>query len=188
MYSKKQSKLFIKLAIMSDYDNESETHNTYEHEYVYDSEYDTETLVSKSTKNSLVKKNKNFNVNNTLSLPNVYTITKIIDGKRTKIKLCETKEKVNARIINAVTGIPYFNEDERDGKYLVGSRYEDDLFKVKMTTDLGGSKSGLFFYESPDQYERHQFCTVSENIKTKWLEKNQRFRIQELKAKHSKKR
>ena len=168
----------------NEYDNDAQSHNTYDYEYEYDSEYDTETAVSKSTRNSKTKKKKNFNVNNTLSLPNVYTITKIINGKKTKIKLCETKQKVNARIINAVTGIPYYNEDERDRKYVVGSRQEDDLFKVKMLTGLGGSHTGLFFYESPDQYERHQCVTLNDEIKIKWLEKNQQYRLQLLKDKH----
>ena len=165
----------------SDNDNSTEGENPYEYEY--DSEYDTETVASRSTNRSNVKKKKNAYAPHTVSFPNVYTITKTINGKKAKIKLYETKERVNARIINAVTGIPYYNEDEDKYKYVVGSRQEDDLFKVKMLAGLGPNRA-VFFYESPDQYERHQCCTVSEAVKKKWLEKNQAYRLQMLKDKH----
>lgn len=166
----------------NDNDNESQVQKSYDYEYEYDSEYDTETVASRSTKSTRTKKKKNYNVPYAVTMPNVFTVTKMINGKKTKIKLYETKQNVNARIINAVTGIPYYNEDERDCKYVVGSRQEDDLFKVKMLTGLG-SHTGLFFYESPDQYERHQCCTVSDEIKQKWLEKNQAYRLQNYKGK-----
>ena len=164
----------------NNYDDSSEAQKSHDYEYDYDSEYDTETIVSRSTKSTHTKKKKNYNVPYTVCIPNVYTITKMINGKNTKIKLYETKEKVNSRIINAVTGIPYYNEDERDCKYVVGSRQEDDLFKVKMLTGLG-SHTGVFFYESPDQYDRHQCCTVSDEIKQRWLKKNQAYRLENYK-------
>ena len=164
----------------SDNDNDSQAQKSHDYEYDYDSEYDTETIGTRSTKSTRTKKKKNYNVPYTVSMPNVFTITRTINGKKTKIKLYETKQKVNARIINAVTGIPYYNEDERDCKYVVGSRQEDDLFKVKMLTGLG-PYTGLFFYESPDQYERHQCFTVSDEIKQKWLQKNQAYRLENYK-------
>lgn len=143
--------------------------------YDYDSEYDSETIVSHSTQNSRTKKKRYNDESHLVSMPNVYTITKVINGKNTKIKLFETKEKVNARIINAVTGIPYFDDENKRYRYVVGSKQEDDLFKVKMLAGLG-KNTALLFYESPDQYERHQHCTLDDKIKQKWQEKNRAYR------------
>lgn len=161
---------------LHDQDTMSEGDNQFGYQYDYDSEHDHDTVFSRSSRSTTRK--KNYNAPHTVSFPNVYTVTKFVNGKRTKIKLYETKERVNARIINAVTGIPYFDErEEPNRKYVVGSRQEDDLFKVKMLAGLG-NHTALLFYESPDQYERHQMETLDEDIKKKWLEKNQAYRVQ----------
>lgn len=157
----------------SEYDDTSVVYDCedFDHQYEYDSDYDTVTTVS--TVNSKKRKKKETKVP---ELPGVYTITKVIDGIKTKIRVHETKERVNARMVNAITGYPYYDDGNKRYKYLVGSKQEDDLFKVKMLAGLPDGKTALLFYESPDQYERHMHCTLNDKIKQKWLEKNQSYR------------
>ena len=69
------------------------------------------------------------------------------------------------KIRNAVTGAKT--------PYLVGSLNEDLFFKVM---DASGNKgrrdSLLLFYDSPEQYENHNFIILDQNIKESWLNKN----------------
>jgi hypothetical protein len=66
-------------------------------------------------------------------------------------------------IRNAVSGLIY---DIR-----VGSLHEDMLFKVTKTT--GKRKEPLvLFYDSPEEYEKHYFTNVSDDIKKKWTERS----------------
>jgi hypothetical protein len=68
-------------------------------------------------------------------------------------------------IRNAVTGQRY--------QYLVGSEYEDLFFKVSDSTGRSGNRSSIqLFYDSPEQYENHQFTIVNQAIKEKWYQKN----------------
>ena len=98
-------------------------------------------------------------------------------GRRKKIKLCyfTTSFVPNSKIVNAITGFSYRDEDPKI-KYLVGSIQEDLLFKVSISN--GENKQGpvLLFYDSPEQYERHQKMTLPQSLKEKWQEKN-RLRI-----------
>lgn len=69
------------------------------------------------------------------------------------------------RIKNAVTG--------SKTPYLVGSSNEDLFFKVVDATGNGGRKDSLIlFYDSPEQYENHQFITLDQCVKESWLNKN----------------
>jgi hypothetical protein len=74
-----------------------------------------------------------------------------------------------SRIRNAVTGLRT--------PYLVGSKDEDLFFKV---TDAKGYKnkneSLTLFYDSPEQFENHQFTLLSQPTKEQWLQKNVLFR------------
>ncbi len=66
-------------------------------------------------------------------------------------------------IRNAVSGLIY---DIR-----LGSIHEDALFKVCKTT--GKRKDPLvLFYDSPEEYEKHYFTNVSDDIKKKWIERS----------------
>ena len=68
-------------------------------------------------------------------------------------------------IRNAVTGVRY--------NFEVGCIYEDLLFKVSDCTGRNGRRNPLIlFYDSPEQYENHQFTVVSPKIKQKWYEKS----------------
>ena len=109
--------------------------------------------------------------------PGVYTLKKIINGKQQKIRLFPTRNSPGARMINAITGYPYYDDDNQQFPYRVGTKQEDDLFKVRMLDGSCGS-GDLLFYESPDQFERHQHCSLLDNVKKQWLEKNQQYRTQ----------
>ena len=156
------------------YDDDEFSSNNKPHEHEYDSEYDSLSVASRGTASTAGKQYKEPKENQFV-LPNVYTMVKHVNNRRLKIKLYETKQNVNARIINAVTGIPYYNDGDTKYKYTVGSRQEQDLFKVKMCAGIGQNR-GVFFYDSPEQYERHQFTKVSETVKKTWVDKNHAYR------------
>lgn len=67
-------------------------------------------------------------------------------------------------IRNAVTGVV------EKGDY-VGSWKEDYYFKVNVATGGAGQRCNILFYDSPEQYEKHMMCEVSQQIKEKWREK-----------------
>ena len=92
----------------------------------------------------------------------------------------ETKPVNDFRIRNAVTGL-WYRDDHPKCKYLVGSVQEDIFFKVHFSTgeaELSSSARNnrktttLLFYDSPEQFERHQRMTVAQSVKEKWQEKN----------------
>jgi len=68
-------------------------------------------------------------------------------------------------IRNAETGEYY--------KYKVGTMDEDLFFKTMISTGPGNL---TLFYDSPSQYERHQYVTLDDVIKTRWENKRQ-FRL-----------
>lgn len=69
-----------------------------------------------------------------------------------------------SQIRNAVTGLPT--------NYLVGSKEEDLFYKVSICTGVDKENGPIhLFYDSPAQYENHQFTTVSEDVKEWWSER-----------------
>jgi len=79
----------------------------------------------------------------------------IVGGRKKNVKLYRSVNKIR----NAVTGILY--EDS------VGSFNENLYFKVSVPT-----VSGLFFFDSPEDFERHMFSEVNDRTKTRWREIN----------------
>ena len=73
--------------------------------------------------------------------------------------------QIGSRIRNAVTGQSYL--------YLVGSKDEDHMFKVIDAVGRNGRKEPLFlFYDTPEQYENHQFIKLGQEVKEAWYKKN----------------
>jgi hypothetical protein len=70
-----------------------------------------------------------------------------------------------SQIRNAETGEYY--------KYKVGTMDEDLFFKTMLSS---GQCNLTLFYDSPAQYERHQYVTLDDLIKTRWENKRQ-FRL-----------
>ena len=67
-------------------------------------------------------------------------------------------------IRNAVTG--------SITNYVVGSKDQDLFYKVAMCTGLDRDHRPVhLFYDSPTQYENHQFTYVSDEVKESWSER-----------------
>jgi hypothetical protein len=85
------------------------------------------------------------------------------DGKYYKKPVieCYGSGQIGSLIRNAVTGQYY--------PYRVGNTEEDTFFKVIDAVGRDGRKEPLIlYYDSPEQYENHQFVTVSQVIKESW--------------------
>jgi hypothetical protein len=91
----------------------------------------------------------------------------------------KTTNTQGAKIRNALTGI---YED-----YRVGKSTEDLFFKVASTiTKDPKSESHLLFYDSPEQFEKHFHCELSDEIKRKWVDKSNLARSKEIKEANEK--
>ena len=64
-------------------------------------------------------------------------------------------------IRNAVSGSRYSG-------YTVGSNYEYYLFKVQFCTGETGQNPNTLFYDSPEQYEKHMYSEVDDEVKNFW--------------------
>ena len=73
-----------------------------------------------------------------------------------KVK-CYKSGDIGSTIVDAVTGAPFY-------EHKVGSKYEYLYFKVKRDFDT-------FFYHSPEEYEKHQYTDLTDEIKKNWREK-----------------
>ena len=68
-------------------------------------------------------------------------------------------------IRNAVTGEKYYG-------HRVGSRHEDLYFKTRICTgEFGSDNPVTLFYDSVEQYERHQHCVADNACRTKFAAK-----------------
>jgi hypothetical protein len=93
-------------------------------------------------------------------------------GRRKKIQCgyFTTSFNPNSKIVNAITGLRYRDEDPKC-KYLVGSLEENLLFKVCISNGETGQDPVLLFYDSPEQFEKHQYTALKQIIKEEWLNK-----------------
>ena len=67
-------------------------------------------------------------------------------------------------IRNAVDGRSYTGS-------IVGTREEDLFFSVIIATGETGQEPATLFYDSPEQYEKHQFQELSQISKEEWYKK-----------------
>jgi hypothetical protein len=93
-----------------------------------------------------------------------HKVKRRIGNKLVEIEIYSTSPTPGRMIRDAVTG-------QKLGEYRVGSLNEHLFFKVKLATGETGADSGLFFFDTPEQYERHMKCEVAQNIKEKWTKK-----------------
>lgn len=71
---------------------------------------------------------------------------------------------IGTQIRNAVTGLPT--------NYLVGSKDENLFYKVSICTGIDKHNGPVhLYYDSPSQYENHQFTYVSDDVKEWWSER-----------------
>jgi len=94
-----------------------------------------------------------------------YSWKKNVEGSRKPIKIeAYSSGDTGSRIRDAITGDRY--------TYLVGSKYEDMFFKVRVNSENFGLRDApTLFYASPEQYETHTKTLVASSIKEKWLAK-----------------
>lgn len=82
----------------------------------------------------------------------------------------------NSLIKNAVSGI-YQGTGSRNFKS--GTTDEDLFFTVILATgELGQDNSTALFFDNPEQYERHFFTKVPQQIKERWTHKRNKACIQ----------
>ena len=85
-------------------------------------------------------------------------------GEHIKIEMFDSGTVSGNRIRNAITGV---REEER-----IGSASEDLYFKVCLSGAAKRDAPVILFYETPEQYERHHNCKVSDIMREKWQEKS----------------
>jgi hypothetical protein len=85
------------------------------------------------------------------------------DGKWHNVEVFSSGSQ-GSTIRNAISG-SYYHGDR------VGSKNEDFYYKVGISTGDVGRDSITLFYDSPEQYERHMYTTVSSEHKQMWSEK-----------------
>ena len=97
--------------------------------------------------------------------PRCFTITrKNAEGRRKKVVIFASGWQ-GSTIRNAVSG-EKMNGDE------VGSMNEDFYFKTSISSAENGGRDPLnLFYDSPEQYERHQFVELDAGSKAVWHDK-----------------
>ena len=89
-----------------------------------------------------------------------------IKRNRVNVELYAGSTCPGSKIRDAVTGA-------KINHYKVGTKDEYLFFKVGIVTGEKGLRgNSLFFFDSPDQYEKHTKCLVDNSIKNKWAERN----------------
>uniref|UniRef100_A0A6C0B7F8 Uncharacterized protein n=1 Tax=viral metagenome TaxID=1070528 RepID=A0A6C0B7F8_9ZZZZ len=71
-----------------------------------------------------------------------------------------------SRIRGAITGTKF-------DQYKVGTKDEYMFFKVSVATGAKGLRGNtIFYFDNPEQYERHMKCTLDTVTKGRWAERN----------------
>jgi len=131
----------------------------------YDNEYDNGMMTNTIDLEKLKIEDRGYTyVYRLLENENTNSKKKYKKNKNKKIELYSTGD-FGSNIRDAVSG-QYYPEK-------VGSTGEDLFFKVGLSTGERKSKNGssTFFFLSPEQYERHMYATVSQEVKDTWLDK-----------------
>jgi hypothetical protein len=135
------------------------------YEDLIDNNFEDETSVEfrlrqKETLNALKKLDKYYEKHSVL-FNDVWT-----DGKYRKYIMVDNygSGPYGSLVRNAVTGITY--------NIKVGSKDEDLLFKVNLTTCHPKRREPLtLYYDSPEEYEKHHLTYVPNVIKEKWIKR-----------------
>lgn len=95
-----------------------------------------------------------------------YCTTRFVKGRRVPVEFYMSRHNVGSLIRNAVSGI-------KETNLRMGRIDEDAFFKVKFANgEFGQDCPGNLFYNSPEEYERHFYTTVSQSVKDKWMARN----------------
>ena len=118
----------------------------------YYADYDTKQM---KAMNDLQLANKHFHKD----LKRIKTKT----GKKTVTVEYYSSGPIKTIITHALSGV-------KQRGCQVGSVYEDLYFKVGLSNSTSKDPITLFYY-SPEEYEKHQYIQLSDDIKNKWNEK-----------------
>jgi len=135
--------------------------------------YDDSSTIASSV--STKDKRKRFNGGDAKSQDKgLFSVKRIVNNRPVKLEYYHTRFNPGAAIRNAVTGI-------YEPKYRVGSMNEKLFFKVTVTIGEGDRREpDILFYDSPEQYEKHFMCVVSESIKQNWNDNMMKIRIEQI--------
>ena len=115
---------------------------------------DYDDVIGKNSLDDFKKRDKDF-----------FSVQRKIPNKNSHAKVEYYRSgNMGMSIRNAITG-------ERYRGLLVGSKAEDLFFKVIICNGETGREGVTLFYETPEAYERHQYETLSKEMKAKWLER-----------------
>lgn len=132
-------------------------------------EVDTESIATKSTMLPENIKLQKKMMEEVKKADKGYTkIYRQMDGKNKSIEIYATDLTPGNRIRGAIGG-SYFSN------FKVGSKDEDIFYKVALCT--GECRENcVFFFDTPEQYERHMCTTISQSEKEEWYAKFNRER------------
>ena len=82
------------------------------------------------------------------------------EDKKVKVEMYSTNQTPGYLIRDAVTGVKQ--------PYRVGSKDEYLFFKVRASHMSNGEDLVTFYYSSPEEYEKHQYTTISQEVKENW--------------------
>ena len=102
-----------------------------------------------------------------LSNPRFHKINKVFYTKSSK-KVVPIEFYSSGNIGNSIT---HAVSGTRQQGQIIGSSREDLFFKVSLCNNKISNEHITLFYYSPEEYEKHQLVTISDNIKSKWNEK-----------------
>lgn len=126
----------------------------------YEPDMDDLTEVSESTKDSDVSLKTKYKNKAKKQDKGYEKKVKIVKDKKIVIDTYHSNETPGSIIRHAVTGF-WLNAR-------VGSIQEDLYFKVRDNT---GKDTRSLYYDSPEEYERHMFLSLTTEIKSRWTEK-----------------
>jgi hypothetical protein len=90
-------------------------------------------------------------------------VNRIVDNKKKSIEFYSTNMFPGSKIRGAIGGSYYSG-------FKVGSKDEDLFFKIAIST--GECKdNNICFFDTPEQFEKHMHCTVSQIDKEQWYTK-----------------
>jgi len=145
----------------------------------YENEYDISSYFSEENDNETLENTSMLSFPNkkrtrTSRLKNVngcYTFTRTLNDVRVKIDCYATRSVMGTKIRSATTGIV--------NSMIVGKIDEDLFFKVRVVNGevVSSAHGNDFYYDSPEEYERHMFIKVPQKIKERWVEKNRLARM-----------
>jgi len=81
--------------------------------------------------------------------------------QKIEVEYYHTSSTPGTVIRDAITGA-------RMPQHRVGTKAEELYFKTRVSLDKADHEGNILFFNSPEQYERHMYTTVSQELKEEW--------------------